>query len=81
MRKDLIDKLRCPVTSEKLTLHVMQKTEQEVTYGVLSSSTRKYEIINGVAEILPPLDPKSQIERTSREELRYHWTPNGSGLT
>jgi SAM-dependent methyltransferase len=73
MRKDLIDKLRCPVTGEKLTLHVMEETEQEVTDGILSSSTRKYEIINGVAEILPPLDAKSQLERTSREEYHYDW--------
>ncbi|MBI1260044.1 MAG: methyltransferase domain-containing protein [Chloroflexi bacterium] len=75
MRKELVGDLCCPITRESLTLQVLKETDQEVTWGLLTSASgqHKYTIIDGVAELLPPLDKQTQTERLARENLRYHW--------
>jgi SAM-dependent methyltransferase len=77
MRKELVNWLRCPVTGEKLVLHIAQENAQEVRQGELhtTSGSHRYPIIEGVAELLPmrDIDRDTLREREVRDQKQRDW--------
>ena len=66
MRRDLVDRLVCPVTREPLELEVQQEGEDgEVLRGWLYSAALdfRYPIEDGIPNLLPP---DMQRRRTKR---------------
>lgn len=77
MRKAFVEYLRCPLTGEKLFLRGDEENAQEVRQGELrnESGTQRYQIIEGVAELLPmsELDRDTLREREVRDQKRRDW--------
>jgi ubiquinone/menaquinone biosynthesis C-methylase UbiE/uncharacterized protein YbaR (Trm112 family) len=77
MRRAFVEQLQCPLTGEKLNLHVEDENEQEVRQGELhtASGVQRYRIIDGVAELLPisELDRDTLREREVRDQKRRDW--------
>lgn len=74
MNPDLIPLLRCPQSGAPLALEDAQYDPHGELIGgalVSASGAYRYRIIDGVAELVPPLDPAAQRERDVRETWTY----------